>query len=82
LQVIDEDFDHKEGLSKAFENICRQLDLLQLTNEIPNDSPHREIVINRSLEVRTAVLNYVTINIVEDDRWKLRINQSSLSTDD
>lgn len=46
--------------------MCQQLDQLEIVHYLPEDIEQREHVINRGMDVRSACMAYLAINIRHD----------------
>ena len=46
--------------------MCQQLEQLKVIDSVPKDLEQRDILINRALDVRSACMQYLAVNIRHD----------------
>ena len=63
---MDKEIARKEGLRRTLDYMCQQLEQLAILDVIPDDLEQREFVIGRALDVRSAAMLYLALNIKHD----------------
>ena len=54
---------------RTLDYICQQLEQLTIVRELSNDLARREFVINRALDVRSAIMLFLALNINHDSTF-------------
>jgi hypothetical protein len=65
-KIADEEISRKEELGRALDFMSQQLEQLEILDILPDDLEQREIVINRALDVRSASMLFLAVNIRHD----------------
>jgi hypothetical protein len=66
MQIADKEIARKEELDKLLDFMCQQLEQLKVIDSIPKDIRQLDSLINRALDVRSACMRYLAINIRHD----------------
>ena len=66
MQIADKEIARKKELNKTLDFMCQQLEQLKVIDSVPKDLEQRDILINRALDVRSACMQYLAVNIRHD----------------
>lgn len=66
MQIADKELDRKEDMVKTLDYICRHLTHLNVVNDVPEDLPHRDVLVNRALDIRSSSMLYLAIQLKHD----------------
>jgi hypothetical protein len=58
VQIADKEVTRKEEISKALEDIRNLVGQLDVVETIPTTIEHRQSIINRAMDVRSACMSY------------------------
>lgn len=67
-QIAEKEIARKEEISKTLDYMCQQLGQLGVIYNIPEDLEH-QFVINRAIDVRSASMLHVALQINHDGMW-------------
>jgi hypothetical protein len=62
-QIAEKELRRKEELDQTLEFIAQLLEHLSVARSLPSDIEQRDSVINRAMDVRSACMVYLAINI-------------------
>jgi hypothetical protein len=66
MQIAEKEVARKNELEKNLDFICQQLEQLEIVDVLPDDLQQREILVNRAMDVRSASMSYLAVNIRHD----------------
>jgi hypothetical protein len=66
IQMVDKEIARKKELDKLLDFMCQQLELLKVIDRIPKDIKQLDVLINRALDVRSACMRFLALNIRHD----------------
>jgi hypothetical protein len=66
IQIADKVIGRKEELGRTLECLSQQFEHLEMVNVLPEDLEHREFVVNRALDDRSASMMYLAVMIRHD----------------
>ena len=66
MKIADREIARKKKLNKMLDFMCQQLEQLEVIESVPKDLEQRDILINRALDVRSACMQYLAVNIRHD----------------
>ena len=66
LKIADRELAMKAEVEKTLDYIYRQLGQLRVVNDLPDTGVTSEPLMNRALDVRSAVMTYIAIHIRHD----------------
>jgi hypothetical protein len=69
LKIADKEVARKQGLTDTLDYMCQQLEQLDILDILPQDLEQRQIVINRALDVRSASMLFLALNIRHDSTF-------------
>jgi hypothetical protein len=64
--IADKEIERKEGLEKILEDLSQTFARLAVINDLPEDLKQREFVVNCALDVCSASMAYLAINVKHD----------------
>ena len=65
-QIADNEIARKKNLDASLDYICQQLEQLSLVDVLPHDLKQREFIISRAMDVRSASMLFLAVNICHD----------------
>lgn len=61
--MADKELGRKREITKTLDYLCQQIGHLDVTSSVPEEIGKREVLIDRSVDVRTACMLYITAHI-------------------
>jgi len=66
LQIADKETHRKEEMAKTLDYICRRLTQLNVVDNVPDNIPSRNELVNRALDVRSSSMLYLATQLQHD----------------
>jgi hypothetical protein len=63
MQIADKEVGRKEEVERTLNFMYQQLEQLEILNILPEELEQRVSVINRAIDVRSAAMIYLAVNI-------------------
>lgn len=66
MKIVEDELARKEKLGRELEYMWQILGRLEVIKDLPDDLEHRSLT-NRAIDVRSAVMLYLAVQITHDD---------------